>query len=186
MGAHRRAGTLTVALLLATACASGTRVTLVTEGPAVRDRRLMDEAARAGREGRTTEALDKYLQVAGSSGVAAVSREAYLQAGLLRLRSDAALVDVSEATRLLRESRTRFEGSAEPLVLTATLAVLERLERAERAADQARGLADREAARRDEDARASRRTIAALRQQLEKRDEALRKAAEAAVGPRSR
>lgn len=186
MGAHRRAGLLTAALLLATACASGTKMTPVTEGPPARDRRLMDEAARAGLEGRTTEALDKYLEVAGSSGVAALSREAYLQAGLLRLRDDAVLQDISEATRLLRESRTRFDGATEPLVLTATLAVLERLERAERAADQARGLADREAARRDEDARALRRTIAALRQQLDKRDEALRKAAEAAVGPRSR
>lgn len=146
----------------------------------------MDEAARAGREGRTMEALDKYLEVAGSSRVPALSREAYLQAGLLRLCGDEELVDVAEATRLLRKGRTQFEGSTEPLALTATLTVLERLERAEQAADAARALANLEAARRDEDARSLRRTISTLRQQLEKRDEALRKAAEAAVGPRTR
>ena len=173
-------------LALSTACASGTRVTPVTEGPQVRYRRLMDEAARAGREGRTAEALDKYMEVAGASGLADLSREAYLQAGLLRLAGDVAVVDLAEATRLLRECRTRFEGSSEPLALTATLATLARLERVEQDAGAAAAIANRDAARREEDARAMRRTITTLRQQVEKRDEALRKAAEAAVGPRAR
>ncbi|AMY08481.1 hypothetical protein LuPra_01681 [Luteitalea pratensis] len=186
MRAHRRAGPLLAALVLTTACASTTRVTPVTEGPQVRYRRLMEEAARAGREGRTGEALDKYLEVAGTSGVPELSREAYLQAGLLRLGGGVVLVDVAEATRLLRECRTRFEGAAEPLVLTATLATLDRLESVEQAADAAAAIATREAVRRDEDARALRRTVSSLRQQLEKRDEALRKAAQAAVGPQPR
>ena len=186
MRAYRQVGPLMFALVLATACASGTRVTPVTQGPQAHYRKLMDEAARAGRDGRTAEALDKYLEVAGSSGFPELAREAYLQAGLLRLGGDAALVDVGEATRLLRECRTRFEGSAEPLALTATLAALEKLEQVEQAADAAVAIANREAARREEDARAQRRTINSLRQQLVKRDEALRKAAEAAVGPRSR
>jgi hypothetical protein len=173
-------------LALSTACASGNRVTPVTEGPQVRYRRLMDEAARAGREGRTAEALDKYMEVAGSSGLADLSREAYLQAGLLRLGGDVAAFDAAEAARLLRECRTRFEGSAEPLVLTATLAALARLERLEQDAGAAAAMANREAARREEDARTMRRTISTLRQQVEQRDAALRKAAEAAVGPRSR
>lgn len=182
MCAQRRSWSLLVVLLLTAGCASGTRVKPVTEAPQSRYRRLMDEAARARREGRTAEALDKYLDVAGSSGMPELVRDAYLQAGLLRLGGDVAVVDVPEATRLLRECRTRFEGVAEPLELTATLTALDRLERVQQAANEAAATASREAARRDEDARAMRRTIGALRQQVEKRDEALRKAAEAAVG----
>ena len=182
MCAQRRTWSLLVVLLLTAGCASGTRVKPVTEAPQSRYRRLMDEAERASREGRTAEALDKYLVVAGSSGLPDLSREAYLQAGLLRLGGDAAVVDVTEAIRLLRECRVRFEGTAEPLELRATLAALDRMERVEQAANEAAATAGREAARRDEETRALRRTVNSLRQQVEKRDEALRKAAEAAVG----
>jgi len=186
MGVDRRAGPLMVVLVVAMGCASAPGVRPVTEGPKVRYGRLLDGAARAEREGRSAEALDQYLEVAESSGIADLSREAYLQAGLLRLGGGAAVVDVAEATRLLRECRTRFAGVAEPLVLKATLAALDELERGHQAAAAAAAPADREVARRDEDARALRRTIGSLRQQLESRDQALRKAAEAAVGPRSR
>ena len=179
----RRIGLFLVVLGLTAACASGTRLTPVTENPQVRLRRTMDEAALALREGRTRDALDKYLEVARSPGVSPLSREACLQAGLLRLGGDASIVDFADAARLLRESRTRYERADEPLALTAALAALERLDDTEQ---EAAAAALREAARRDEEARGLRRTVASLRQQLEKRNEALRKAAEAAVGPSRR
>ena len=186
----RRIGLFLVVLGLTAACASGTRLTPVTENPQVRLRRTMDEAALALREGRTRDALDKYLEVARSPGVSPLSREACLQAGLLRLGGDASIVDFADAARLLRESRTRYERADEPLALTAALAALERLDDTEQEAAAAAlreaARRDEEAARRDEEARGLRRTVASLRQQLEKRNEALRKAAEAAVGPSRR
>jgi hypothetical protein len=184
MHAPRFMGPFLVVLALTSGCASRTRVGKpVTEAPEDRHRRVMDEASRAVREGRPAEGLGKYVEVATTSAVADVSRQAYLQAALLRLAGDVTIADIGEAARLLRECRTRFGAADEPLALTATLTVLAQLEIAEQAVEAAAATAAREAAQRDEDVRALRRSVASLRQQLEKRDEALRKAAEAVVGP---
>ncbi|WP_239492550.1 hypothetical protein [Luteitalea sp. TBR-22] len=182
----RQTAPLLVALLLGAGCAGrGSNARPAVVGPEVREQRLMEAAGRAEHEGRHAAALETYLQVAGSSARVDVSREAYLRAGLLRLGGDSGARDVVEAARLLRESRAGFQDAQEPLILTATLVLLDRLAKVEQDAAAAAALAARDAARRDDDARELRRTVAMLRHQLEKRDEALRKAAAAAVGPRT-
>lgn len=110
-------------------------------------------------------------------------REAILEAGLKRLRGDADGTDVSGGAQLLRRARELYASEQEPLVLGATLALIDRLEASERGLAESAAAASRDSAARAEEIRTLRRTIAGLRQQIDKRDEALRKAAVAALGP---
>jgi hypothetical protein len=140
------------------------------------ERRRLDEAAVSLRAGRLTDALTAYRDVAAQSGRAAVVREALLQAALIQLMLHD---DMPEAQRMLRQARALHPAGQEPSALTATMRLLERLMAAERAA----AAAARTSVALDDELRAARRTMAALKQQLDKRDDALKKAAQAAVGP---
>lgn len=136
--------------------------------------RLLADAARAEQAGRRAEALAAYLEVAHGTGRVAEAREALLRAGLLRVAAD----DVVGGARLVREAAALHPAGLEPLELVAVQALLARLDTAERGA----AVRARDVTAREEELRALRRTVATLRTQLEKRGEALRKAAEAAVG----
>lgn len=162
-----------------TACAG--RAPVVRPSPHVertepRDRARLDEAAARRRVGRLADALQAYRDVAAESGHVAVAREAFLEAALIHLTLHD---DLPEAQRLLRQARTLHPAGQEPATLTATMRLVERVLAAEGAASAAA----RERATLDDELRAARRTLTALKQQLEKREDALKKAAQAAVGP---
>lgn len=162
-----------------TACAGRTtraRPSAHVEPTELRDRRRLDEIAAGQRAGRLTDALKAYRDVAAESRHAAVVREALLQAALTRLML---YDDLPEAQQMLREARTLHPAGEEPSALMATMRLVERLIAAEGAASSSA----RERAALHDELRTARRTMAALKQQLEKRDDALKKAAQAAVGP---
>jgi hypothetical protein len=168
-----------LAAVLVAGCA-GKRATPIEHAP-TRDQRLMHSAGMAQREGRRPEALALYEDVTATSRAPEVAREAWLAIGLLHL-NDATNADMSKAEAALRAARSLYEARDEPPVLTALLVLLDSLRDARGAAATARLLHDRDLAARDEDLRIVRRTLAQLRLDIEKRDVALKKAAEAAIG----
>jgi hypothetical protein len=142
----------------------------------LQDRRRLDEADAGRRAGRLGAALEAYRDVAAASAHVAVVREALLQAALIELMLHD---DLPKAQRMLREARALHPAGQEPSSLTATMRLVERLI----AAQGAVASATRERAALDDELRSTRRAMTALKQQLEKREDALKKAAQAAVGP---
>jgi hypothetical protein len=171
------AAVLPAVLIAGCASRAGTPV----ERAPTRDARLMHSAETAQREGRRPEALALYENVTATSGAPEVARQAWLAIGLLHL-GDATNADMSKAEAALRAARSLYEAREEPPVLTALLAMLDTLRDVRGAAATARLLHERDLAARDEDLRVVRRSIAQLRHEIEKRDAALKKAAEAAIG----
>lgn len=174
------AAAFSVALIASSliACAGRTpraRPSAQVEPTELRDRRRLDEAAAGQRAGRLAGALEAYRDVAAESGHVAVVREALLQAALIQLMLHD---DLPEAQQMLREARALHPAGEEPSALTATMRLVERLIATEAAASSAA----RERAALDDELRTARRTMTALKQQLEKREDALKKAAQAAVG----
>lgn len=139
------------------------------------DWQRLEETARWERSGRLVDAKQSYEDIAAASPHGAVVRTALLRAALIQLMLRD---DLPEGQRMLRAARALYPAGDEPSALTVAMRLVERLIAAERTT----AAAAREAAVRDDELRTLRRNAAALQQLLDKRDDALRKAAQAAVG----
>jgi hypothetical protein len=191
MTPSRQAAPLALALLLLQAAACGTRtshsVPDTSSLPSAQYRRMLDAAASARREGRVEDAIHAYEAVARAAGEPSLVRTASLQAGLLRVAAEPPVRDLAAARSWLQQARAMYASpEVPPLALRAVLPLLARLETAEHLARSAGTASARAIADRDQEIRSLRRTVAMLQQQVQKKDEALKKAAEAAVGPAPR
>jgi hypothetical protein len=159
-------------------------------------RQSLDAAHDAVRAGRLPEAQALYARAGHADAPVEVRREALLAHGLLVLNPTTSARDIDAARGLLSAARTLYEGPA-PLELAAALALTDdllqlreaiaRLERANTAQATATDTADARARTLAAENQALARTVRQLRQDLERKDAALRKAADAVIGtPRSR
>ena len=127
-----------------------------------------------------------YDAVARTSGEPALVRAALLNAGLLRV-ADPSRRDVQAARTLLQQAQAMYvPPETPPAALPAVLSLLVQVQEVARASSAAEATAARELAERDQEIRTLRRTVTALRQQVQRQEDALKKAAEAAVSPTGR
>jgi len=181
-------------MALVSGCAS--RSSTAPHAPARSARQSLDAAHEAVRAGRLREAQALYARAGHADAPVEVRREALLAHGLLVLDPAAPSRNIDGARGLLSAARALYEGPA-PLELTAALAltddlaalreaivVLEQTSGARRAAA---ATADARAQTLATENQALKRTVRQLRQDLERKDAALRRAADAVIGtPRSR
>jgi hypothetical protein len=159
-------------------------------------RQSLNAAHDAVRAGRLSEAQALYARAGHVDAPVEVRRDALLAHGLLVLNPTTPARDIDAARGLLSAARTLYEGPA-PLELTAALALTDdlmqlreavaMLERADTARTTAADTAEARARTLAAENQALARTVRQLRQDLERKDAALRKAADAVIGtPRSR
>lgn len=141
--------------------------------------------------GQLTAALPLYETLAHATVAADLRRQALLAQGLIRLQPDPAVHDLDKARAALATARDLYAMSP-PAELTAALWLATQVQDLRHAAAAAEGASVDEAERRaaelqalDEEIRGLKRTVRQLRQDLVRRDAALKKAADAVVGTRN-
>lgn len=181
-------------LALVSGCAS--RSSSPPQAPALSARQSLNAAHEAVRGGRLSQAQALYARAGHRDAPVEVRRDALLSHGLLVLDSAAPSRNIDAARGLLSAARALYERPA-PLALTAALALMDDLaalreasvvlEQASGAKGKAAATAEARAQTLAAENQALKRTVRQLRQDLEQKDAALRRAADAVIGtPRSR
>lgn len=190
----RRRDVLTVALgipagLGLSACARRTATVAPPPGPPPAAT-MLAAAGLAHREGRTSDALALLAQTSDLAMPVDVRREALLMQGLLRLDPESPHYSLEAAWGLLSAARTLYD--LPPLALVTGLHVASRLrereatlaalERTREVQETQAGTAAARLRASEEETRKLQRTVRALRSELEQREAALKKAADAVIG----
>lgn len=181
-------------LALVGGCASRSSAPPQVQAPSARQ--SLDAAHEAVRAGRLPEAQALYAVAGHADAPVEVRREALLAHGLLVLDPAAPTRNLDGARGLLSAARALYEGPAPPALhaalsladdVTALREVIAALEQASGAHGAAAETAEARTRALAVENQTLKRTIRQLRQDLERRDAALRKAADAVIGmPRSR
>ncbi len=181
-------------LTFAAGCASRASTPAPVPGPTARQ--TLDAAHQAVREGRPADAQALYARAGDVGAPPDVRREALLAHGLLVLDPAAPARNMDGARGLLAAARALYDGPA-PLELTVAMALVDditalrdsvaALEASIDARTTAEATAEASVQTLAAENQTLKRTVRQLRQDMARKDAALRKAADAVIGtPRSR